>query len=793
MDVSPLQKLLAELKRRRVFRTAAGYGAGAFVVLQVIDLLAEGLQLPPAVLTASTVAALGGLPLAVVLSWFFDIRPEGRLARTQAATPAEIAELLQEAPARRWSGGLLALGGVLLLFAGIATGSGGAWLLSLRNQDELFAAQTLPLIEQLLVNSEYVDAFELATQVTATSGPEHISDEVWERISRRVSVESVPSGAVVHVQPFDPDAPWTELGQTPLSDVRVPTAILRWRVELDGFVDGELVAPSNRPELSFSLAAEGSPESTMVRVPGGGVRLYALAGVQAPPASVGDFLLDRFEVTNAEFAQFIEAGGYEREEFWVHEMQDDGTLLTFDEAMSRFVDGTGRSGPASWQFGTYPDGQEDHPVGGVSWFEAEAYAAFAGKELPTLYHWYLADNGGSLELMPGFILRLANFEGPAPRATGDAKAIGVSGAYEMAGNMREWTASATDEGYLSLGGAWTDPSYLYLFPSARSPLDRDPGNGFRTMKLLEEVDEPRDAWEKLPVAWRDDPRETAPVSDEMYSVFSRFFEREPIALEPTIEEEEQNSSPLWTKQRISYAAGYGDERLTALLYLPKSARPPYQTMIFMGGVGSFNQRPSATEAQLQNWGSVEFMLRGGRAVLFPLWKGAYERADGYSVLGSLAPAWREKTVQWVKELQQSIDYLETRDDIDADKIGYQGASFGAGMSPVFLAMEPRLKTGVLNGAGYFVVSAAIGDFPPDVDPATYAPRVTAPVLMMNGRYDAVFPYELSQVPFFEALGTPESGKKHLTFPSGHSTYGWNTELTAESIGWLDELFGEPVR
>lgn len=792
MDVTPLQRLLAELKRRRVFRTAAGYGAAAFVVLQVIDLLAEGLQLPPAVLTASTVAALGGLPLAVVLSWFFDIRPEGRLARTQAATPAEIVELLREAPARRWSSGLLALGGVLLLFAGIATGSGGAWLLSLRNQDELFAAQTLPLIEQLLVNGEYLDAFDLATQVTVTSGPEHISEELWERMSRRVSVESTPSGAVVHVQPFDPDAPWTELGHTPVSEARVPAGILRWRVELDGFVDGEFVGSSNQPELSFSLPAEDSPESTMVYVRGRSVRLYALAGVRAPTVSVGDFLLDRFEVTNAEFAQFIEAGGYEREEFWVPEMRDGDTRLAFDQAMLRFVDSTGRAGPATWQFGTYPDGQENHPVGGVSWFEAEAYAAYAGKELPTLYHWYLADNGASLELMPGLILQRANYGGAGPRATGDATAISVSGAYEMAGNMREWTASVTDEGYISLGGAWTDPSYLYLIPSKLSPLDRDPGNGFRTMKLLEEVEEPHAAWEPLPVAWQPDPRNTAPVSDDLYSVFTDLFEREPIALEPTIEEQ-VDSATHWTKQRITYAAGYGDERLTALLYLPKSAQPPYQTIIFMGGSGSFNQRPSATEEQLQNWSSVEMMLRGGRAVLFPLWKGAYERADGYSVLGSLAPAWREKTVQWVKELQQSIDYLETRDDIDADKIGYRGASFGAGMSPVLLAMEPRLKTGVLTGGGFFVISAAIAGFPADIDPATYAPRVTVPVLMMNGRFDAVFPYEFSQVPFFEALGTPESQKKHLTFPSGHSSYGWRTELATESIAWLDELFGEPVR
>ena len=55
--------------------------------------------------------------------------------------------------------------------------------------------------------------------------------------------------------------------------------------------------------------------------------------------------------------------------------------------MARFRDRTGRSGPATWELGSYPEGQEDFPVGGISWFEAAAYARFAGKELPTIYHW----------------------------------------------------------------------------------------------------------------------------------------------------------------------------------------------------------------------------------------------------------------------------------------------------------------------------------------------------------------------------------------------------------------------
>ncbi|NNM04576.1 MAG: SUMF1/EgtB/PvdO family nonheme iron enzyme [Gemmatimonadetes bacterium] len=362
------------MKRRRVFRTAAAYGAGAFVALEGIDLLAEGLLLPVVLLRASTVIALAGFPIAIALSWIFEIRSDGRLARTQGANETELAELFREARVRRWGSGLLGLGGIALLIAGIVTGSGGVWLLSLRNQDALFAARALPRIEQLILDQEFVQAYDLATQLSAVTGPDAVSDEMWEAMSQRVSIESDPSGATVHVQPFSPDAPWTELGKTPLVDARVAAGVLRWRVELDGFVDGELVGQtSGRTTLSFVLQAEGSPESTMVRVPAGTVRLFAMAGVRAAPSvSVGEFLIDRFEVRNVEFARFVEAGGYEREEFWHQEFLDGQLRLTFEEAMARFLDSTGRSGPSNWEFGTYPDGQGNHPVGGVSWYEAEA-------------------------------------------------------------------------------------------------------------------------------------------------------------------------------------------------------------------------------------------------------------------------------------------------------------------------------------------------------------------------------------------------------------------------------------
>ena len=64
--------------------------------------------------------------------------------------------------------------------------------------------------------------------------------------------------------------------------------------------------------------------------------------------------------------------------------------VSWEEAVLEFRDTTGRPGPSTWELGTYPEGQDDWPVRGVSWFEAAAYAQFAGKSLPTVHHWRLA-------------------------------------------------------------------------------------------------------------------------------------------------------------------------------------------------------------------------------------------------------------------------------------------------------------------------------------------------------------------------------------------------------------------
>jgi len=120
-----LQALFAELKRRRVFRVMAVYGAVAFAVLQVADLAFPRLGMPEWTVTLVLMLALLGFPVAIVLAWAFEATSEG-VRRTAPARPEEIREIVAAPRSHRWPAGLLALASMILLFGtGWYMGGGG--------------------------------------------------------------------------------------------------------------------------------------------------------------------------------------------------------------------------------------------------------------------------------------------------------------------------------------------------------------------------------------------------------------------------------------------------------------------------------------------------------------------------------------------------------------------------------------------------------------------------------------------------------------------------------------------
>jgi predicted esterase len=237
-----------------------------------------------------------------------------------------------------------------------------------------------------------------------------------------------------------------------------------------------------------------------------------------------------------------------------------------------------------------------------------------------------------------------------------------------------------------------------------------------------------------------------PVSDAEFEVFRRMYAYDRYPLNAVVER--TDTSEHWIRETVSFDTPYA-ERGGAFLLLPRNAPEPLQPILYWGGSGIYDT-PEAPDPDAPWFG---FLVRAGRAVVIPHFKGAYGRAQpprgryGHPYSSS---AFRDATVEWLKDLSATVDYLEERQDLDAERVGYYGFSHGGMEAAIVMAIEPRVKASVTNVGG--LISS---DVYPEADPFNFLPRATSPLLMINGQYDIVFVYETEQLPMYDLVGTPE--------------------------------------
>ena len=349
----------------------------------------------------------------------------------------------------------------------------------------------------------------------------------------------------------------------------------------------------------------------------------------------------------------------------------------------------------------------------------------------------------------------------------------------MAGNVKEWCWNeARDAKRLILGGGFGEPNYMFNHTDAQSPWDRRANFGFRCVKL----DSPpaAAAAARVEVTTRDYWKEK-PVSDEVFQAYTELYAYDKGELHAQVEETATTEG--WSRARVTFDAAYGHERVIAHLFLPKNAPPPYQTVVYFPGAFAFLDDKLDLSSVEDTRG---FLLKSGQALIVPIYKGMYDRRDGL-VPGGKPPAFfRDHVIAWSKDLGRSLDYLETRKDIDSTKVAYFGDSLGGAEGALLLAVEKRIAAAILSSGGLQLRHDL-----PEVDPFNFATHVTIPVLMLSGRYDNSFPLESSQRPLFRALGTPGTGKKQVIYEDGHGAFPCS-DAVRESLGWLDKYLG-PVR
>jgi len=597
-----------------------------------------------------------------------------------------------------------------------------------------------------------------------------------------LSIETTPPGAEVYLSDYVDaklgDASWESLGVTPLKTDRIPHAgYYRMRVTKAGFASIE--RPFDPVELSLSPSAghvgltlqkrELSP-ADMVWVDAAAAGVSTTSGLTTP-APLPGFWLDTDEVSNRQFKSFVDAGAYRTRTNWREPFVEAGRTLRWEDAMSRLLDATSRAGPATWQLGTYPDDTDDLPVAGVSWYEAAAYCDSVHKTLPTAYHWFQAAGGGFFST----ILQLSNFSGHGPEPVGKNRGLSQYGALDMAGNVKEWSASLVGSRRAILGGSWNEPSFMFGVLDAAEPFERRATFGLRCARFV--AAPPPSLLEPVnPVTG--DRRGDKPVDDATFRVYAALHRYDKTDLAARTESMD-DSNPYFRRETVTFRAAYGNDRVVAHLYLPKNATPPYQTVLFVpsGNIFFFKSIDTLPDP-------FEFLVRAGRAVLVIAVHGTLERGPSPLIVGP--NQMRDQLLEWSKDVQRSIDYLETRPQIDVSTLAFYAISYSASVSPTLLALEPRIKAAVLVSAGASEPTAA------EVDPWNYVPRVKMPVLMLNGRDDFIDPLERSQIPFLHALGTAEKDKRHILFDGGHVNLQFRMDLIGDILRWLDQYLG-PVK
>jgi formylglycine-generating enzyme required for sulfatase activity len=216
----------------------------------------------------------------------------------------------------------------------------------------------------------------------------------------------------------------------------------------------------------------------MIRIPAG----EFLYGDNKQRMNLPEFWIDRTPVTNAEFALFVQATGYET--------TAERTGIGYANTSGRWEDTPG----ADWQHPAGPltdiQNGSDHPVVQVSWDDAVAYTQWAGKRLPTEQEWEKAARGADGRKYPwgsqqptGKLCNFNMIEG-ATTPVGKYSPFGDSpyGCVDMAGNVWEWTASDSEDGGKVLrGGGWSHPAehVSTTLPSPHDPNDRYDTDGFR--------------------------------------------------------------------------------------------------------------------------------------------------------------------------------------------------------------------------------------------------------------------------------------------------------------------------
>ncbi len=723
----------------KYLQLVGGFVAVIFGVLQGIDWLFKRYEIDSFYFNIILVILL--VAFLISISIYFLRRKKAKSENKKLEKKSKIKLIL----------GIILTGIVLLIFV---------YFFRKINNNQTLVSEIIPELIDTYDEGKIAESFNKAKELLEDYPNNDIIKNYYEKSSKYVPLKIDKDGVEISVK-YSGDSTYTYLGKSPIDSFIAPNM---W-----GGLSHKLKLNYN--DLEFELDGKNSydylmPEAT-IEVPenhkvflGSKVNMF-LQGINFEETQIESFSIAKNEVSNKEYQDFVDAGGYENPAYWDFPFEVGNKIYDFNSSIKLFTDKYGKLGPANWSYGKFPAGLENLPVTGISWFEARAYARYSKLSLPNLYQWLFASGiPDDWFTVNQSVTNESNYNSTQLREVSN-NAGSYNELNNIGGNVKEWALNPNGdekEKYSIMGGAYNEASYTFNNYYSLSPFDRSIGNGFRLSKNLSNKQSELD--NKIIPDFKRNFDELEDVSDEVFEVYKSQFDygNKPLnSITTNIEDFNEG----YTAQKFELETTYeSDEKLTGYIVFSNKFKNKYSPVIIFPNASSIGTN---NDSDFPNLG-FKHLLDEGYAIIQPMYFNTYNREKILKTFwASESEDYKDAIIKIGQDYKRTLDYIESRNDFDFSKMSYFGYSWGSTTSNYLLAIDDRIKAAVICVGGLMLQKSK-----KEVEAHYYVRRIKTPILHIIGKEDGIFGYEENYKPWKKLIGTPKDKLKLIELDNvGH--------------------------
>ena len=651
-----------------------GFVAVVFGVLQGIDWLFKRFEIDSLYFNIILIVLLIAFIFSITI--FFSKRKKANSKNKKLEKKSKIKLVL----------GVILTGLVLLIFI---------YFFRKINTNQTLVSKVIPELIKIYDNGKIAESFLKSRELLDKYPNNEIIKSYFDKSSKYAYLKTDTDGVDVSVK-YAEDSTYTYLGKTPLDSFVTPNI---W-----GNQSHKLKLVHNNIEYKQkgrNLHNYRFPDSS-VKIPkghkaflGADVEMF-LQGVNFEDIKLKSFSIGINEISNKKYQEFVDAGGYENQSYWDFPYQVGDKIYDFNSTIKLFTGKYGKLGPSNWSYGKFPSGLENHPVTGISWFEARAYAKFKNLTLPNIFQWtYASGIPENFMTVDQSVTKESNYDSSQLREVSNNSGS-YNGLNNIGGNAKEWALNPNGENkekYSIMGGAFNESPYTFNNYYSSSPFDRTIGNGFRLSKNL--TNNKSDLDNEIIPDFKRNFDDLDDVSDEVFEVYkSQFDYNKPLNSKTTNIENFQEG---YTAQKFELETTYeSDEKLTGYIVFSNKFKNKYNPVIVYPNAGSIGNN---SDSGFPNLG-LKYLLDEGYAIIHPMYYNTFNRKKTIRTFwASDSNEYKDAIIKIGQDYKRTLDYIESRNDFNFDNMSYFGYSWGSTTSNYLLAIDDRIKAAVLCVGG----------------------------------------------------------------------------------------------